>query len=56
MWFFSKDRTVLKGPSLLSLKTLLSNHLGTLLWASIIIPSMRSVRTVTGWIASKTKD
>jgi hypothetical protein len=50
IWFFSKDKNTLEYPILLSLKNLLSYHMGSVLWCCVIIPSMRTLKAVTGWL------
>jgi hypothetical protein len=49
VWFFSKDKTSLDSPIILSLKNLFKYHMGSLLWACIIIPTMRTFKATTGW-------
>ena len=50
VWFFSKDKETLDSPILLSLKNLFYYHLGSVLWAAIIIPPTRMMKSIFGAI------
>lgn len=55
VWFFSKEQNKLDSPIALSLKNLFWYHLGSILWASIILPPLRSVKAIIGSIKGMTK-